>query len=125
MGSLTLATVEVFHLMRDGQPVAFALSEAALRDEVPKNDQRVQLVRKSESAGVVTGEVLDWSKHGGHPFNPKLHWTCPRCGQQWWEDFVGDVANPYFAGSGCPCVNWWLVHWEASQAAGELTSRSS
>ena len=124
MGSLRLVTVEVFHLLRDGQPLAFALSEADVRDRMLKTRSRLEIVRRSESAGVVTGEVWDWSKHGGNSFNPKLHWHCPLCGQQWWEDFVGDVANPYFAGSGCRCVSWWLVEWKPSQAQEELDDRS-
>ena len=124
MGALTLLTVDVFHLTRGGRPFAWALSESELREEFGKDDPRVQLVRQPTSVCVVTGEVLDWSKRGGHSFNPKLHWNCPQCGQDWWEDFFGvDVANPFFAGSGYACVEWWLVHWDASQAAEELTDR--
>lgn len=122
MGLLRQTTVNVFHLVRDGEPIAYALTEEALGAHRTAKGSNIRIECESAVAGVVEGEVLDWSKHGGHSFNPKLHWTCPQCDQQWWEDFVGEVDNPYFAGSGCACVAWWLVHWNAAQAANELTS---
>ena len=102
-----------------------ALSEAELQSQVSRGESGVQIVRRPESLGTANGQVLDWSKRGGHSLNPKLHWNCPQCGQEWWEDFVGDVENPYLAGSGCNCVDLWHVHWDPSQAADELTSQST
>lgn len=115
-------TVEVFQLRRKGRPVAFALSEGAIRSQIPTRGTGYEVISERQVVGTVEGRVFDWSKRGEHAFTPKIHWNCPQCGQEWWEDFTENIENPHFAGSGCACVEWWLVHWDRSQAARELTT---
>lgn len=122
MGTLEIASVEVFTLMRRGRRIAFALSESALFGKSRRRTRQNSIARELQDVGLVRGEVFDWSKRGGHSFNAKLHWTCPQCGQRWWEDFFGTEDNPYFAGSGCRCVRSWLVQWNAEQAKAELNN---
>jgi hypothetical protein len=116
-------TVEVFQLRRKGRPVAFALSVGAIRSQIPTCGTGYEVVSEWQVVGTVEGRVFDWSKRGGHSFTPKIHWNCPQCGQEWWEDFTENTENPHFAASGCACVEWWLVHWDRSQAARELTTQ--
>jgi len=105
MEALNFTPVEVFYLVQDGRTVAYSPSESEIRQQIPGNDAGFEIVFKSESAGIVKGEVLDWSKRGGHSFTPKLHWNCPQCGQQWWEELPTPIlaarAVSAFAGGGC------------------------
>ena len=124
MPNLEARIIDVWYLHRRGRLIACGLSEDDLYQAAPsmRSDTDKEVTVVGERFGIAHGEVLDWTKRGGHSFNPKLHWDCPQCGQQWWEDFVGDVDNPLFAGSGCKCVAYWLVHWEPLQVTEELAN---
>ena len=123
MSDFAIKTIDVLYLRRHGHLIAVGLTEDELYTVAPslRTDYDKQVVTVPERVGIAHGEVCDWTKRGGHSFKAKLHWNCPQCGQQWWEDFAGDLANPHFASSGCTCADHWLVHWDSSQATGELT----
>ncbi len=122
MSDSAVNSIAVLRLVRNGHCIAVGLTEEDLYSVAPslREDTIQQIISVEQRVGTVRGEVWNWSKHGGHSFNPKLHWDCPYCNQQWWEDFVGEVSNPYFAGSGCHCADYWLVHWDSTQAKNEL-----
>jgi hypothetical protein len=101
--------------------IACGLTEDHLYSVAPslRDDREKQVVAVMRRVGVARGTVFDWSKRGGHSFTLKLHWNCPQCGQQWWEDFTDQSANPHFGASGCDCADWWLVEWDPLQADEE------
>jgi hypothetical protein len=115
-------TVDVQYLYRHGQLIAFGLSDNDIYSIAPtlRHDDEKEVIIKHERVGNVCGQVFDWTKRGGHSFNPKIHWYCPNCGQQWFADFTGSMPNPVFEASGCACVPNWFVHWDAQQVQQEL-----
>jgi hypothetical protein len=124
MGDLEIQAVEILSLHRHGHLICFGLTEDELYAIAPslRYDPETQISSKTCTAGTASGTVWDWSKHGGHSFNPKIHWTCPRCDQQWWTDFIPPMSNPVFEASGCKCVDYWFVHWNDAHVANELSS---
>ena len=107
MSELEIQIIDVWYLSRHGHLIACGLSEADLYRIAPslRHDADKEVTTKAERVGIADGEVLDWSKRGDHSFQPKLHWLCTQCDQQWWEDFEGNVENPHFAAPGCECVD--------------------
>lgn len=118
---------EVLQLWRHGRLIAYGLKEDDLYSVAPslRDDLEKQIVAVVHKVGTASGTVLDWSKRGGHSFTLKLHWNCPKCGQQWWEDYTEESENPHFGSSGCDCADHWLVEWNPSQASEERTSACS
>ena len=120
MGKLETKSVELFSLVRRGEVRAIALSRTDLYDHSVRRRRDDEIVVESIEVGLTRGEVFDWSKCGGHSFAPKLHWCCPNCGQEWFEDFdYAENCNPAFRASGCGCVRYWLIAWDPGQAADE------
>jgi hypothetical protein len=120
MGELTTETIEIFHLSQNGCEVAFGRSELEVRAHIKNEKSGYEITSSEHQIATADGTVYDWSIRGGHSFNLKLHWNCPKCGVQHWGDFVSDVANPYFTTSDtCNCVGYWLIRWEPLQAAAE------
>lgn len=115
--AIDIRVVEVRYLYRHGHLVAFGLFDDDLFAVAPslRFDRDKEILAKLERVGLVTGEVHDWSKEGGHSLNPKIHWDCPNCGQRWFTDFAAEMPNPIFESSGCNCVPYWLISWNADQ----------
>jgi hypothetical protein len=116
-------TRDILFLFRRGREIAHGLTEDDLYRKTPslRHDGEKVIIAKPFLVSTADGTVWDWSKHGGHSFNPKIHWDCPRCGQQWWTDFIPPMKNPDFEGSGCKCAAFWLASWNEDQADKECS----
>lgn len=112
MSSLRIRNIAIYQAQRGGQPLGYALDRDALIDEFAADGNSGIVIRvHADTAAEIAAEIVNWNME--HPDMPrlKLHWFCPVCGQQHFDDWTPDDSNPTLRESFCDCIGWWLVNW--------------
>lgn len=113
MTTLETTTITIFSAVRDNRPLGFDVDRDRLYRNLnfEPNAHDITVYQRDEVVGVITGELVDWNAGEGGAPRVKLHWICPRCGLEQWEDWSTGSSNPSLCGSNCQCIGKWLVHW--------------
>ena len=114
-----MARVTVYRAFCGSELRAVGLSEEQVLRLCPEARGPGWEVRAAEEdVPEARGVVIDWNRHGGSAFGPKVHWDCPCCGgREHWSDFAYADTNPvlWFCWEGTDGV--CLVHWRHEDAA--------
>lgn len=116
MTAISVTTLTIFSAACGGRPLRFDVDRENLYRGlgIAPDTEGITVSQRDELVGVITGELVDWNAGKPGPARFKLHWVCPQCGQEQWEDWVHDSSEQLLCGSDCQCIDKWLVQWHSS-----------
>jgi hypothetical protein len=121
---ITTKPITIYELFRRGEIIAISIDRRGFLADRIRTSHRIRnskgqlkavysIRAKTVIAGVVCGELVDWSGGHGKRRQWKLHYECPQCHQRNWEDSCSEDRSPYMSWSVCRCMEYWLIEFKS------------